>query len=202
MSNASSIVPKERPKLTQDALRALIKNVDRNKYPIVVVGIRAYYLSMGKANANDRDIYDDAIFIDTPNLFKSFNANTDPTRYLKGTGFGATKGMASLNEGLWQAHQFGIHKGEYPALIQTGGKVTVTRDGDPPYQDTGFFGINIHKGGWTITSSEGCQTIYPGEWDDFINTVTNEAIKIFGVNAYKSKIIPYRLILNDGSISH
>jgi hypothetical protein len=201
MSN-TAFLPKDRPKLAQEALRALITGIDRTAHPIVVVGVRSYYLSMGAAGTNDRDMYDDAIFLDTPNMTMNFNANTDPTRYRKGTGTGATKGMASLNEGVWLAHQFGIHNGEYPALIQTGGQVGVTRDGDPPYQDKGFFGINIHKGGWGITSSEGCQTIYPGEWPDFINNVTNEAIRIWGADKYKTQIIPYQLILNTGQISH
>jgi hypothetical protein len=200
MSN-TQFLPKAKPKLTQEALRALITGIDREKYPIVVVGIRSYYLSMGAPGANDRDMYDDAIFLDTPAMTMNFNGNTDPTRYRIGQGEGATKGMASLNAGAWYAHQFGIHNNEYPALVQTGGKVGVTRDGDPPYQDQGFFGINIHKGGWGITSSEGCQTIYPGEWPDFINNATSEAIRLFGGADYKSKVIPYLLILNTGQIS-
>jgi hypothetical protein len=203
MSNsANGILPKDKPKLAQDALRALITGIDRTLHPIVVVGVRSYYLSMGKGAAVTRDLYDDAIFLDTPNMTMNFNANTDPTAYRKGQGTGATKGMASLNAGTWYAHQFGIHNGEYPALIQTGGQVGVTRDGDPPYQDKGWFGINIHKGGWGITSSEGCQTIYPSEWPDFINNATSEAIRLFGADKYKAQIIPYLLIENTGQISH
>jgi hypothetical protein len=208
---ANNIVPVTKPKLTQEALRALIsaENIDRALHPIVVVGVRDYYLSVAKANdAKDgkvdgvtRDMYDDAIFFDTPNMTMAFNGNTDPTRYRIGQGTGATKGMASLNPGIWNAHQFGIHNGEYPALVQTGGKVQVTRDGTPPYQDQGYFGINIHKGGWGITSSEGCQTIYPSQWPDFINNITAEAIKAFGATTYKTKVIPYLLILNTGQIS-
>ena len=40
-------------------------------------------------------------------------------------------------------HHAGTPKA-YPALIQTGGPVTVIRDGTPNYEDTGYFGINIH----------------------------------------------------------
>jgi hypothetical protein len=202
-------LPKDRPKLSQIALRALITGIDRAKYPIVVVGVRNYYLSVAQANDDKqapgvaaRDMYDDAIFLDTLTMTLNFNANTDPTRYKAGSGTGDTKGMASLNPGTWYAHQFGIHHNEYPALIQIGGKVNVTRDGNPPYQDSGFFGINIHKGGWGITSSEGCQTIYPGEWSDFINNATNEAIRLFGGANYKSRVVPYLLIENTGQISH
>ena len=203
MSNIpSSILPKDKPKLTQEALRALITGIDRTKYPIVVVGVRDYYLSMSKPGTlEDRDIYNSAIFLDTPTMTLNFNGNTNPTLYKAGSGFDSNKGMAVLNTGTWYAHQFGIHHNEYPALIQTGGQVQVTRDGTPAYQDKGYFGINIHKGGWGITSSEGCQTIYPGEWPDFINNITAEAIRIFGGAKYKSVIIPYLLIENTGQIS-
>ena len=62
----------------------------------------------------------------------------------------------------------------YEALVQAD-KVTVSRDsgevGVAPKLDTGFFGINIHRGGYKTVSSEGCQTIYPDLWDTFMRLV-------------------------------
>lgn len=181
------MVPKARPKLTQTELLARIKrfNVDRNKYPLIVVGIRGYYLNtMGKPGVNDRGIYDDAIFLDTPDLYEAFNANTDPSKY--------QKGIAVLKPGAWYAHRFDLHKGQYLALCQRNGAVTVSRDEQG--EDTGsHFGINIHKGGYGTTSSLGCQTIHPAQWDRFISSAVAQAKKHIGVK-WAEATIPYILI--------
>ncbi|WP_439540864.1 hypothetical protein [Sphingomonas sp.] len=188
-----SIVPNSRPRMTEAELMAKLKPLGLTPADkLFVVGVRGYYLdTMGKPGVNDRGIYDDAIFIVAPGLhFSAYNGNTDPSGYRKGKGTGAGKGMANLKPGLWRAHQFGNHKG-YPALIQIGGKVTVTRDGDPPYDDTGFFGINIHKGSFTKTSSEGCQTIHPDQWAAFMANM-NDLAKRLGL---RGGVIPYALIV-------
>lgn len=186
----------EKPRLSSTELRAMLARyaIDRTKHPLVVVGIRGYYKnSMGAPGVNDRGIYDDALFIDSLQATVAFNGNTDPSAYRKGKGTGATKGMASLNPGAWFVHKFDLHSGKYMALCQRGGNVTVTRDGDPPYQDTGSFGINIHKGGYNGTSSEGCQTIVPDQWESFIALAKDQAKRYFAENWQKT-IIPYVLI--------
>lgn len=190
-------IPTTKPKITQAEIAELLEEfkIDRKKYPLLIIGIRGYYKNtMGKPSENDRGIYDDAIIIDTPNASISYNGNVDPSGYRKGSGKGSGKGMATLKPGLYYAHKIGTHKG-YRALSQTMGEVTVIRDGDPPYEDKGYFGINIHKGGINSTSSEGCQTIPPSQWDNFINTVESEAKRLYGDNWYK-KEIPYLLIVN------
>jgi lysozyme len=174
--------------------------LDRAKYPLVIVGIRGYYLNtQGVAGKNDRGIYDDAIFIDSPNVTAAFNGNTDPSSFKTGAGTGDGKGMARLKAGLWLAHAFGYHRGKYLALTQTTGKVTVIRDGSPDYEDTGYFGINIHKGSYTSTSSLGCQTIHPSQWDSFITLAKDQAVRSHG-NKWNKVTIPYILLENDGSI--
>lgn len=191
-------IPSQKPRLSSIELRKRIApfNLDRNKYPIVIIGIRGYYLnSMGQTRVNDRGIYDDAIFIDTPQVTAAFNANTDPTGYRKGVGFGQTKGMATLKPGLWLAHKFGSHKGKYLAMIQRMGEVTVIRDGTPPYEHTGYHGINIHKGGFKSTNSEGCQTIHPTQWDSFITLAKDQAVRYFDGN-WNKVVIPYVLLEN------
>lgn len=193
----TKILPANKPRLSKAELDVMLKafNIDRAKYPFIIVGIRGYYLNtMGEAGKNDRGIFDDAIFIDSPYVTASFNGNTDPTAYRRGQGTGSTKGMASLKNGVWYAHKFGIHK-TYPAIIQTGGMVTVIRDGNPDYEDSGYFGINIHRGGYGKTGSLGCQTIYPAQWDSFIQLASDHAKRLFG-NRWNKVVIPYVLMEN------
>ena len=191
------LIPKTRPKLSRSALLAAIDRfeLDRQKHPIVIVGVRGYYRdTMGKPGVNDRALYDDAIFIDAPEAFGSFNANTVPTQYRAGRGTReGEKGMATLKPGLWLAHRIGKHKKQYPALIQTGGPVTVSRDGTPPYDHTGYHGINIHCGGSRTTSSLGCQTLPPAQWTAFISCVVDQSRRCFGAK-WNQTTIPYILL--------
>ncbi|MBD8619438.1 hypothetical protein IFT67_10950 [Sphingomonas sp. CFBP 13728] len=194
-----NIVPETKPRLSygdlMEKLDAAGHVIDQAEDPLIVVGIRGYYKDhMGIAGRNDRGIYDDAIFLVSPNFFGSYNGNTDPSRVRKGRGTGEGKGMASLTVGLWRAHRFGMHKGIYMALCQTGGDVTVMRDGvGVDYAETGRFGINIHNGGWAGTSSLGCQTIYPGQWESFISAAMDQAQRHFG-SKWNRTTVPYALL--------
>src|SRR3990167_3734929 len=193
----------EKPRLSTLKFLELLEpyDIDRQKYPLIVVGIRGYYRDqMGAPKVNDRGIYDDAIFIHSLQAMVAYNGNTDPSKFRSGEGDGVKKGMASLNPGAWFAHRFDLHKGEYLALCQRGGKVSVTRDGDPPYFDEGYFGINIHRGGLNTTSSEGCQTIHPSQWDSFIKLAEDQARRYYS-SAWKSRIIPYVLLEPSQSIT-
>ncbi len=191
------MLPPEKPRLHADELRARIApfDIDDARHPLIVVGIRGYYRnSMGAPQVNDRGIYDDALFILTRQVTAAFNGNTDPSRYRAGHGTrAATKGMASLQPGAWFVHRFDLHKGKYLALCQRGGPVTVIRDGHPPYPDTGNHGINIHRGGYNTTSSLGCQTIHPNQWDSFITLAVDQAKRYFGGD-WRKRIVPYVLL--------
>lgn len=189
-------IPASKPKRTQAELRAQIAafGIDRTKNPLVIVGIRGYYKdTLGMPGVNDRGMYDDALFIDSDEAFAAFNGNTDPSRYQAGFGTGASKGMAKLKPGLWPVYRFDIHNGKYEAICQRAGKVTVIRDGSPPYEDTGNFGINIHRGGYNGTSSLGCQTIHPDQWPSFITLATDIAKRVFG-EKWRQAVIPYVLL--------
>jgi hypothetical protein len=191
-----TIVPNSKPRLSTTELHRLLTpyNVNREQYPLIVTGIRGYYKNtMGAPGVNDRGIYDDALFIDTPSVTAAYNGNTDPSRYKKGRGTGENKGMAVLKPGAWFAHRFDLHNGKYLALCQRAAVVTVIRDGDPPYEDTGWFGINIHRGSYNATSSLGCQTIHPDQWDSFIGLAMDQSKRYYGQN-WKQKIVPYVLL--------
>lgn len=186
----------ERPRLSSSELRERIAPfaIDRTQYPVLVVGIRGFYRgSPGAPGVNVRGIYDDALFLDSAQSTTAFNGNTDPSRSRPGYGTGKYKGMAMLNAGVWFVHRFDLHRGRYLALCQREGVVTVTRDGNPPYPDTGMFGINIHRGGYSSTSSIGCQTVHPDQWDSFINLAVDQARRYFG-SEWRKTVVPYVLL--------
>jgi len=180
-----------KPKMTLKELHKLLKKKHPDymmmKIPqLLFVGIRGYYKkTMGDPDANDRGLYDDAIFIVFNDKIFAFNANTDPSKY--------HPGIANLIPGIWNAYKFDLHKGNYLALCQRSGEVTVKRDGKD--LDTGMFGINIHKGGYKTTSSLGCQTIHPDQWSQFIKEAQNCAFEWHGKN-FKDFTYTYILIEN------
>jgi lysozyme len=142
-------------KLTLEELKLL------DKYQVKFIGVRGYYMdTLGKPGENDRGMYDDAIFLIGPNYFKSFNANTDPSK------FQSTIAVLKPGTYIYKPGPHGISgKNPYPAFRQHG-PVVVLRDGIGEDTDEGKdrFYINIHKGGYSTTSSLGCQTIYPDQW--------------------------------------
>lgn len=167
------MLPKKKP---ENGLVWLLDVIEANKKAIgkdavILIGVRGYYQdSMGVKGKNDRGIFDDAFFwLNTATGFiASYNGNCDPSAYRKGKGRGSEKGMASLKAGVWR-YQTGLHRG-YAAFRQAEA-VTVVRDGTAGnYEDTGWFGINIHRGGVSGTSSLGCQTVPVSQWDDFKQT--------------------------------
>lgn len=176
------IVPSSTPK---QGLSDTQKIIDKFKVKdkVCIVGVRGYYKdTMGEKGVNDLGLYDDAIFIVAPECYLSFNANCDPGAH--------KKGIATLRKGLW-SYKLGIHglskpkALQYTALVQAA-KVTVDRDGEG--EESGFFGINIHKGGINTVSSLGCQTIHPSQWPSFIETVKAQLKK------HDQKTVPYLMV--------
>lgn len=196
------IVPPNRPRLSYGRIIELIAdfNLDTQTYPLFLVGIRGYYLdSLGEPGVNDRGIYDDAMFVMSPQATVPYNANTDPSVYRRATP--TQKGIARLKPGIYYAHKFDNHNGStsYPAICQRLAPVTVIRDGTPDYEDTGMFGINIHRGSYSGTSSLGCQTIYPAQWDSFYSLAKDHATRLYR-DKWNKKTVPYILLENQGQI--
>lgn len=197
-----SILPAAgRPQLPKAEFEALIApyGIDLAEYPLVVAGIRGFFAAAGATPGNERNIYDDALFLYAPahDLYAGFNGNTDPSKFRPGAGRQeGSRGIASLNPGAWFSYHFDMHRGKaaaYEAICQRAAPVTVTRDGTPPYPDSGWFGINIHRGGNYSTSSEGCQTIPPQQWGDFI-TAAQDAGRALFKSELRKRVIPYVLI--------
>jgi hypothetical protein len=182
------VIPPSRPQLTREDLEARIRAAHpaRQLLPFTIVGLRGYYRdSMGAVGRNDRGIYDDALCILSPNVFAAFNGNTDPSV--------SRPGMAVLEPGWWDSYQFDVHGGSvpHPAICQRRAPVTVRRDGTG--LDAGMFGINIHRGGRNTTSSLGCQTVPPTQWDAFYSLAKTEAVRLFGKNWNRS-LVSYILL--------
>jgi lysozyme len=178
---------------------------------IMLLGIRGYYKkTMGDPSKNDRGIYDDAIFLITPFLYRSYNANTDPSVKRKNVAvlepgvYYYTKGLHNISKLNRKRKD---HEDIYQRLIKTGkdvaawprtywalrqdSNVTVLRDGSTkPVTDSpeNRFWINIHKGSYNTTSSLGCQTIYPDQWEEFRTNVYSEMERV------GQKRVPYILI--------
>jgi len=173
-----------RPKLSKDELIEMIK-VHPVPEAVKLVGIRGYYKdSMGVPGANDIGIYDDAIFLIGPSIFLAFNGNTDPSKH--------RAGIAKLLPGVhyYKKGKHGISKpgGGYAAFRPDTPDegLPVTRDGQDGIKRG--IAINIHKGSFNGTSSEGCQTIFPDQWIQF-QTEVYHAMDMEG-----QKRIPYILI--------
>jgi lysozyme len=177
------LVPAGRPRLSHGEAEHVVR-AKAVTDPVCLLGVRGYYRdTMGKPGENDRGLYDDALFVLSPTVFAAFNANTDPSV--------ERPGIATLEPGVWryQRGMHGINRGNpYPALVQAAA-VIVRRDGGK--LDSGWFGINIHKGSRTTTSSEGCQTLWPDQWQGFFELVKGEMIR------HAQIVVPYVLVTID-----
>jgi lysozyme len=160
------MLPKARPKQSRAETEALIRGIES---PVIILGVRGYYKKMGEdPRRNEINIYDDALFVWSQNGYMSFNANTDPSV--------SRPRVAKLKPGVWQ-YRLGIHNlskpkhRQYPALVQAAPVTVVRQEHD---EDTGWFGINIHRGSRTTTSSLGCVTLPVLQWNQFFETVKGE----------------------------
>jgi lysozyme len=176
-----AMLPTSRPKISRAEVETILTVRGVIVDECAILGIRGYYEnSMGKPNQNDIGIYDDACAVISPGSFKTFNFNTDPARS------GRKLAMLKPQRILYYK---GKHRGKYDALrpFPEGVKLACTRDG----VDSLCSHTNIHKGGVFATFSEGCQTVPPTQYEEFINFVYAQ------MSLYRQKTIVYELIEED-----
>lgn len=143
-------------------------------HPFHLVGVRS---AADKANA-----FDDTFYLIKGNILFQTACTTNPGSYWLQNIMPGKTGAAVLKSNMQfkDCWALGNHKGLHPALIQVK-PVTVIRDGDGDLQseevgkeDTGLFGINIHRANATTISkiidkwSAGCQVLPDPKMMDFV----------------------------------
>ena len=180
------MLPSSTPKATLADIDKLLKPYRKalEGESLILIGIPGYYSKMGATPGNDRGVYDDAMFIVSPTTFSAWNANVDPSVF--------RPGIATLAPGIhrYRKGNHGISRpgGGYPAFrpATKNEELPVTRDGvKVPWPGVA---INIHRGGNTTTSSLGCQTIPPAQWDSFYAALSGE------MKRHNFKTFPYVLL--------
>ncbi len=165
----------------QNILNALTKKrytIYTKPYQLNIVGVRA-----NNAQPNSFDDSINVFYKDNAGnwQFKSNPATTDPGTYYLNNPMNVN-GTAIVIPGQYiNSHKIGLHKGEYTALVQQG-NIQVTRDFNKDNkldfrtgkEETGTFGINIHKAGSNSTVvdkwSAGCQVFArSADFDAFIS---------------------------------
>lgn len=194
-----SILPPSRPRASRDLVYSLALAKWKSEgnsgdlpenFIAVVPGY--YWRTMGDPNKNDRGIYDDAFFIFGKETFAAFNGNADPSVY--------RKGISTLLPGVhwYRKGNHGISRpgGGYPAFrpATAGVRLPVRRDGEEGRSKRDGVANNIHRGGWRGTSSEGCLTIPPNQWDAFY------ALQVSEMSKAKQPRFPV-IIFDEGAIT-
>ncbi len=173
------ILPPNKPRATREQVLAAFKRQWNHPEPFpttFIGGVRNYYTNSFDPGGSGRGLYDDAMFVVGPETFAAFNGNNDPSMF--------KKAVASLLPGFhpYKPGNHGISRpgGGYPAFrpATKNEELPVKRDGEAriPSARPGV-AINIHKGGYGTTSSLGCQTLHPDQWDAFYALVRSEMKK-------------------------
>lgn len=148
----------------------ILRSLQKQKYTVLedgrwnLVGVRA---ATGHTNRFDDELY---LIRRTAKGWEQyvFPITTDPGTYYLTTPLNGTATAAVVPGQYPDSHAFGMHKGQYPALVQVG-RMKVYRDGNrdmiqdyrPENVTSGVYGINIHKASSNSQTvdkwSAGCQ---------------------------------------------
>jgi len=132
---------------------------------------------------------------------RTWECTTEPGKYWLENPINIS-GTAVLVPGQYRGvYKIGKHRGQYDALVQTGGRVKTYRDAnkddiidaDITSAETGYFGINIHKAGKNSTRidkwSAGCQVFKrASDFNEFMRICRMQA-KIRGWRTYTYTLI-------------
>ncbi len=159
-------------------------------YELNIVGVRK--------DSTEPNKFDDTLYVfwkDDKGAWegKTYAITTDPGTYFLKNPIN-NLGAAILKEGQYvDAYKSGLHRGQYKALVQSK-PVTVFRDYDRNAildfnngkEDTGLFGINIHKSGSKGDTqnvekwSAGCQVFQNADsYNEFIK-LTDKQLGLYG----------------------
>lgn len=135
--------------MLQQALAQRGYRIFTRPFELNIIGIRS--------NTNIPNVFDDSINVLFTNntgqmIATSWKATTDPGTYWLRNPMNA-QGTAILKPGQYTgSHALGMHRGKYLALVQVKPLTVIrdfNRDGKADYQtgkqQTGLFGINIHR---------------------------------------------------------
>ena len=161
-------------------------------------GDKPYNLNIfGIRCAVDTNSFDDLICVAYKNdnlesIVEIFQGTTDPGKYWLEHPMNSD-GTAILCEGQYRSvYKIDKHRGKYNALCQRLGKVTVFRDDDkdtkhdldPETEQTGYFGINIHKSNpyvkYVDKYSAGCQVFRLDSHFDRMMFLAFKSAEIYG----------------------
>jgi len=179
-----------RPSLSREEVLALPGVAALVTNGPTIIGIRGFF---DQPNHNQRGVFDDAAFIVGPadEEFRTFNWNTDPTITQKGKAV-LQPGTYKYKKGIHGMHHIDMKnakdKAAYDWLLahvgqdhpdpsyrltywayRQAGPVTILRDGETVAHADGWptapAYIDLHRGGLG-TSSDGCQTNPPAQWEE------------------------------------
>jgi hypothetical protein len=168
------------------------EDANNKSYDVNIVGVRNNAPSVAKKVTNVFDDHLTLSFKDEKGAWQYYcwMATCDPGK--KGVQqFHNKNGVARLVPGQYRgAYALSLHQGKYEAVCQRLQEVTVWRDDnkdltfDEVKQDTGMFGINIHKSGvdstWVENWSEGCQVFKRvKDFNEFMS-ICKKAAKVHG----------------------
>ncbi|MEM8575514.1 MAG: peptidoglycan-binding domain-containing protein [Pseudomonadota bacterium] len=186
-----SILPGSRPQQPDDVTRAVLNKFSvftparRRNDQVKVLVARGYYLdSMGRRGRNDRGIYDDAIFVASPDGVTEWNGNSDPSVY--------RYRVATIDAPQAIRYRPGWHGYGRPSghnAFRQDSNCTVIRDKIGP--DYGMFHVNLHKGSYSTTSSLGCLTVPPQQWGMFYRHLMGKLDK-FDQPTFYATVLQYQ----------
>jgi lysozyme len=186
----SSIIPPNRPQAPREKVLSAMRKFHRDQgkeiAPVTVVVAPGYYSKTFGEPGNDRGVYDDAAFVITDRTFTAFNFNSDPSLYKTGIST-VLPGIYPYRRGYHKRGKKSGHPAFRPATM--GEALPVKRDGEKGRSKRDGVANNNHRGGINGTSSEGCLTVPPRQWDAYYALIDSEMSRL-GVVNFSMCILP------------